>query len=237
MRQKRLAKLASSSTTSSESKPPGPPSSESESSAALPTRSNQSETQQKHVIPLPSENNAPTNPFSQITNSSKPEVGNGPPVDKGNIETLKRRPTAVDAELPGATSAKKTYARAQETLEDWQNRVLGDIFLVTLDENKTTDAKGANLTYLPELKDELEQSGDPVKFTTDSIDSALREAAQHVPTNKSILDYLLPCWKRVMRAIRPSRRLSPDQERVLQEAKRLCMSNCIFALSMPDYFG
>lgn len=115
--------------------------------------------------------------------------------------------------------------------------MLGDVFLVTLDEERVADARGARLTYLPELRAELEQSGEPVKLSTSSIDAALLEAARHVPSNKALLDYLLPCWKRIMRASRPTRRPTPEREAILHEAKRLCMSNCIFALTMPEYFG
>jgi ubiquitin conjugation factor E4 B len=158
-------------------------------------------------------------------------------VDSGKPSSNKRPTTAVDAQLSEALPAKKVHRVTEENLEDWSNRVLGDVFLITLDETKKIDSRGTKVTYLPELRAELEQSREPVKLTTSSIDAALLEAAKHVPSDKALLDYLLPCWKRVMRATRASRRPSPAKEAVLQEAKRLCMSNCIFALTMPEYFG
>ena len=159
-------------------------------------------------------------------------------VNSGNTRSAKRPTTTVDAHPSQALPVKKAHAAtAGESLEDWTDRVLSDVFLVTLDENRKTDVRGTALTYLPELRAELEQSGEPLKLSTSSIDVALLEAAKHWPRDKALLDYLLPCWKRVMRATRPARRPSPEKEAVLHEAKRLCMSNCIFALTMPELFG
>lgn len=124
-----------------------------------------------------------------------------------------------------------------DTLEDWSNRAISDIFRITLDESRTTDTRGNKLIYLPELKAELEQAGEPIKLTASTIDSAIIEAARHVPSGKALLDYLLPCWKRVMRALKHPRPPPAERLAVLNEAKRLCMSNCIFALTMPEYFG
>jgi ubiquitin conjugation factor E4 B len=159
-------------------------------------------------------------------------------VSPGNTNSNKRSATAVDPRLSEISPAKKKlHAATPENLDDWTDRVLSDVFLITLDESRTVDSRGTKLAYLPELRAELEQSGEPVKLTTSSLDAALIEAAKHVPAEKALLDYLLPCWKRVMRTIRAGRRPSPAKEAVLLEAKRLCMSNCIFALTMPDYFG
>ncbi|KAI0451534.1 ubiquitin fusion degradation protein 2 [Xylaria acuta] len=241
MRQRRLAKLASLNAASSGPKPAAEESSaaqSSEPSSSAPPPSNQPQSQQIRITPRPkpAESSLPTNPFSQLA-SKKTESGNASSVDSGNIRRTKRPTTAVDAEPSEALPVKKVHAATEENLDDWSDRVLSDVFLVTLDEKRTADARGTRLTYLPELRAELEQSGEPVKLRTSSIDAAILEAAKHVPKNKALLDYLLPSWKRVMRASRPSRRPSPEKEAVLDEAKRLCMSNCIFALTMPEYFG
>lgn len=221
MRERRLAKLASSSVASPSSKP-AVESSETTSSPSSASQSQNPQNLQSQSRATPTsrpkpENASPANPFSQLANK-KPASG---------------RPS-VDSE---AHPVKKVQTSSGENLADWSDRVLSDIFLVTLDETRTVDARGTKLTYLPELKAELEQSGEPLKLGASSIDAAILEAANHVPTNKALLDYLLPCWKRVVRASRPSRRPSPEKEAVLQEAKRLCMSNCVFALTMPEYFS
>ncbi|KAI1754674.1 ubiquitin fusion degradation protein 2 [Xylaria castorea] len=245
MRQRRLAKLASLNAASSSPKPAAGESNtvqSSEPSSSTPPPSNQPQSQQIRITPKPkpkpkpAESSSPTNPFSQLT-SKKTGSGNGSSIDSGNIRSTKRPTTAVDAEPSEALPVKKVHTATEESLDDWSDRVLSDVFLITLDEKRTADARGTRLTYLPELRAELEQSGEPIKLRTSSIDAALLEAAKYVPQNKALLDYLLPSWKRVMSASRPSRRPSPEKEAVLDEAKRLCMSNCIFALTMPEYFG
>ncbi|KAF2971472.1 hypothetical protein GQX73_g2152 [Xylaria multiplex] len=246
MRQRRLAKLASLSATAPSPKPASEsstPTQPSESATVpLPSPSNQPQSQQIRITPKPlpnskpAESSSPKNPFSQIA-GKKTGSEDGTSVGSGNIRSTKRPTTAVDAEPSESHPVKKAHAATGESLEDWSDRVLGDVFLVTLDEKRQTNVQGTRLTYLPELRTELEQSGEPVKFSTSSIDATLLEAAKHVPRNKALLDYLLPCWKRVMRASKPARRPSPEKEAVLLEAKRICMSNCIFALTMPEYFG
>ncbi|KAI0390002.1 ubiquitin fusion degradation protein 2 [Xylariaceae sp. FL0594] len=254
MRQKRLAKLASLEATSSatptpksnadsnQSDPTSSAQTPSPSSTSPPGPPLESQNQRLPDAPQPTEQPAestiPANPFARITNESKPEARSSGLVPSGNTSSIKRSATAVDPPVSETSPAKKKiHAATPESLEDWTDRVLGDLFLLTLDESRSVDSRGAKLVYLPELRAELEQSGEPVKLTTTSLDAALIEAAKHVPTEKALLAYMLPCWKRVMRAIRASRRPSPAKEAVLLEAKRLCMSNCIFALTMPDYFG
>ncbi|KAI2642296.1 ubiquitin fusion degradation protein 2 [Xylaria nigripes] len=238
MRQRRLAKLGSMNAAPSNEKTVSDPSSSATSATSLPSSSSQPQSQQVRSASKPKSAEAPlsTNPFSQLTTKNT-ELGNGASLDKGNMSRYKRPITSVDAEPSEPHLAKKVHAAPQESIENWSDRMLGDIFLVTLSESRMTDSRGEKLIYLPELRADLEQSGEPVKLTTSSIDAALLEAAKHVPRNKALLSYLLPCWKRVMKAIRQLRRLSPDQESMLREAKRLCMSNCIFALTMPEYFG
>jgi len=254
MRQKRLAKLASLDSASSASSTPSSNANSkpaetstsahepSSSSASSPLPPRQSQSQQLPSAPQPTEKPAeastPANPFSRITNENKAGKSSGGSVNSGNTSSNKRSTTAVDPRLSETSPAKKkVHAAPLENIEDWTDRVLSDVFLITLDESRTVDSRGVKLAYLSELRAELEQSGEPVKLTTSSLDAALIEAAKHVPADTALLEYFLPCWKRVMRAIRAGRRPSPAKEAVLLEAKRLCMSNCIFALTMPDYFG
>ena len=164
--------------------------------------------------------------------------------DSGNNDSLKRSALPIDSVSDNTSSApppKKLHtAGKEEKLEDWSDSVLGDRFRITLDEARSAESRSgsAKLTYLPELRSELEQSSEPLKLTASSIDAAILEAARYVPTGQALLDYLLPCWKRITRALKfASRRPNPQQDDVLSEAKRLCMSNCIFAVTMPEYFG
>lgn len=242
MRQRRLAKLGASNATSASSNPKSDdntkPETSTSSTPSTPSHkpsSSSLENSQPSSLPNKPANPTSNNPFSQLSVKSKPGSENTTAGTSGNSRVPKRSVSAVDTTKMIASPSKKMHA-AEEKLEDWSNRTLGDIFRVTLDETKASDSKGTKLTYLPELKAELEQSGDPTKLTASSIDSAILEAAKYVPSSKPLLDYLLPCWKRVVKAAKPTRPLPPEKAAVLQEAKRLCMSNCIFALTMPEYF-
>ncbi|KAI1179697.1 ubiquitin elongating factor core-domain-containing protein [Nemania sp. FL0916] len=237
MRQRRLAKLAGSSPATSSSPKPAsqsatPAPALTAAPAAAPTPNQPSETPSSSVTatpqiritpkptstPNPAGSASAPNPFSQLARK-KPEPENSPSADTD------------------AHPVKKANIAAGESLEEWSDRILSDIFLITVDNRRIVDFHSTKLTYLPELSHELEQSGEPARLSTSTIDAAILEAARLVPSHKALLDYLLPCWKRVMRANKPARRPSPEKEAVLHEAKRLCMSNCIFALTMPEYFG
>ena len=128
-------------------------------------------------------------------------------------------------------------APATEELPEYENRILSHIFRITLDPDQKVDTSGHKLIYLPNLRSELEEENAPIKFTKDRLDSAILEACSTVPHKKSILDYLLPCWKRTIKALRGLRGYVSGKDEILKEAKRLCMSNCIFALEMPELYG
>jgi len=217
MRQRRLAKLAAAGGSSS--------------SPSSPTPSERAESPRNQP-----ENEKPATPS---TSSKLPPKVN---ISSPSTSTSKNLPNQIGIKKKpengaGAPPAKKVQVSKEESLEDWSNRALSDIFRVTLDQERTTDAQGSRLVYLSDLKADLEESGEPLKLTASSLDSALLEAARHVPSNMALLDYFLPCWKRILRALRAARKPTPEREAVLREAKRLCMSNSIFAVTMPEYFG
>lgn len=126
----------------------------------------------------------------------------------------------------------------EEPIEDWSDRILGDIFRITLNpsQTKTLDGREVKL-YLESTAEELSQSGQPLRLTSQNVDSALLEAAGAQPESRPLLNYLLPCFKRVIKVASSLRRPTPEKQAVLEEAKRLCMSNCIFALTMPELFN
>jgi len=111
------------------------------------------------------------------------------------------------------------------------------MFRITLDPEQKVDASNHKLIYLPNLREELEDENVPIRFTKDRLDSAIREAASTIPHNKSVLDYLLPSWKRIVKTLKGLRDYSNAKAAILKEAKRLCMSNCIFAVEVPEFFG
>ncbi|KAF2673723.1 hypothetical protein BT63DRAFT_164863 [Microthyrium microscopicum] len=125
-----------------------------------------------------------------------------------------------------------------ESLETWADRTLSQIFRISLRPEQKTDAAGNRLLYVSGVKSELEDSGLPLQLTTEVLDGAIIEAASNTPDKKP-LGYLLGCWKRVLRALRmvKSGDAKDPKTLTLKEAKRLCMSYCIFAITMPDMFG
>lgn len=74
------------------------------------------------------------------------------------------------------------------------------------------------------------------RLTFDDIDPAILEAATELNHKRPLLDYLLPCYKTATRHLK-SRVTGQERLNVLHELKRLCMSNIVFALTMPEYFG
>ena len=96
---------------------------------------------------------------------------------------------------------------------------------------------GNKLQYAKESKEELEQQGLPLKLDTSILDQVILEAASSHGQNKP-LDYLLECWRRAFKHFK-GLKLKPDEPKmdVIKEAKRLCMSYCVFAITMPDMYG
>lgn len=121
-------------------------------------------------------------------------------------------------------------------MEDYADRVLSSIFRVTVDPDRTTDSGGNKLTFLPNLSRDLADEGAPLKLSILRLEEAIMEAGTAFPQDRPLLDYLLPCWKRVTRTLKMLRRPAREKEELLKEARRLCFSNCIFALTMPELF-
>lgn len=96
--------------------------------------------------------------------------------------------------------------------------------------------QGVRLTFLPSLNEELNESGEPLRLSTGTLDQAIIEACSSWPADKPLLSYLLPCWKRAVKQA-AQKTSSTKRQQLHEEAKRLSMSNCLFALTMPDLYG
>ncbi|KAK0634585.1 ubiquitin elongating factor core-domain-containing protein [Bombardia bombarda] len=153
-----------------------------------------------------------------------------------NDDSRKRRATGIDPTSATPPPRKQT-SMTEEPLEDYTDKVLGNVFRVTVDPKHTTDAHGHKLAFLPNLQQELADEGAPQKLSLDRLEEAIMEIATALPHDKPLLDYLLPCWKRVTRLIKALRSHVPRKGEILREARRLCFSNCIFALTMPELFS
>ncbi len=158
----------------------------------------------------------------------------------GNSKKRRASASEIDLAFPASPSAatpppaRRPHA---ESLEEWMDHTLTSAFRVSVDPSRTKDRLGHPLKFLPVLNQDLQDRGDALMLSIDDLDSAILEAGTAFQPKKPLLDYFLPCWKSVMRAIKQLRDVRPEKAAALQEAKRLCMSNAIFALTMPEYFG
>lgn len=227
IRNKRLAKLGGSVTskTGEQNNP--------SSSSASPTPN--SPLANPTISPTDKTSSTPKteNPFSQLrisapTSSPNPVVQPSPTTGGG-----KRGIEASDSQ-----KAQKRVSK-EESSEAFENRTLSNIFRMTLDPDRTIDAAGNKLAFLPGVKQELDESNEPVRLSVANLEQAIVEAASKSPPNKPLLDYLLPCWKRVIKAAGNLKGNAKPREAtaIIKEAKRLCMSYCIFAVVLPDLFN
>lgn len=165
--------------------------------------------------------------------------------DQGRIEAEKGKRTQITiSPAPGAPKSvagtpppRKHTPAKDEPIEDYTNRLLETVFRISVEPSRTADSIGHKLTFLPTLSEDLANDGLPLKLSLDRVEEAIMEGATAFPRDKPLFDYLLPCWKRVTRALKVLRGPAPQKEEILKEAKRLCFSNCIFALTMPELFN
>ena len=188
----------------------------------------------------PSTQSSPTpsdNPFAKLGARPSNNGASTPVRTSSNAGSLKRPRAESDEQKPTESPAPKTHKTPQdEDINTFENRILGQIFRITLDPDHRVDASGHKLIYLAGLRRELEEDGAPVRLSTDRLDSALLEACSSIPNTRSVLDYMLPCWKRIVKSQKGLRGYANARDNILKEAKRLCMSNCIFAVEVPELF-
>ncbi|KAF2085995.1 ubiquitin conjugation factor E4 [Saccharata proteae CBS 121410] len=233
IRNKRLAKLGGLPAPSTT--PPATGESSASSSAPAPVASTPSKsenssprTDSPSVATPP-----PNNPFSQLGIKS----GNESPASKITITNKSSVPQKRDSNHE-SRSQSRTRTPVQESTEAWEHRLLSTAFRVTLDEDNKQDLHGNKLSYVPGVKADLEEAESPLLLSTSTLDQAILEAASG--RGKSFLEYLFGCWKRVVRLSRQSSsadKNDPTRAAVLREARRLCMSYIIFAVTMPEMFG
>lgn len=189
------------------------------------------------------------NPFTQLgvqntkvagdqsasTGSSRPSrKRSAPDVDDADSASTPRKTTPSQ---PAAQPAPPQPRKPQpETDEDYAHRVLSQVFRVSVDPHHMTIAQNQRLVFLPKLNQELNDLGDPLKLSIGTLDQAIIEACTSWSQSKPLLEYLLPCWKRAVKAANTAKNISAPRQEILEEAKRLCMSNCLFSLTMPALY-
>ena len=163
-------------------------------------------------------------------NGDGPRIRTTPP-SSGTVTPQKR-------DLAGNTDSVPSSSRTAETIEQFEDRTLKNIFRLSLEAEKISDIHGHKLHYLAGLRQELEDESEEVRLSTDLLEQAILEAASNLG-KATPLDYLFACWKRVSRLNRGFKERGPENKKwvIVQEARRLCMSWCIFAITTPELFG
>lgn len=181
-------------------------------------------------------NSLPTAIKSGEISSLKANVNNASPTPS-IIENPFAKLTKQDTSNSSTIRPKAKKKVLEETIEAYENKVLSSIFYITLDPEKNTKLPNQKLIYLSNLRKELDDEGAPTLLSQDKLDSAILEAASVIPTHNSVLGYLLPCFKRVTKAINGLRENSDAKLAILKEAERLIICYCILAIDEPDLFG
>lgn len=175
------------------------------------------------------------NPFTQL--GLQPSNGASClPVSTASTAGVPKRARAEPDEQSTIRPPQKTMkSTGDEPIDVYENRILEQIFRIKLEESTRQEDARHKFTFLSKLRAELIAENEPVRFSVRNLDSAILEAASSIPHNKPVLDYLLPCWKRISKA-QKSVKGNVKKDTILKEAQRLCMSNCVFAVTMPELF-
>ncbi|KAJ5759716.1 hypothetical protein N7520_006872 [Penicillium odoratum] len=197
-------------------------------------------------VPAPGEGSSASPPNSANASPARSPVSSRP-ASPSTAQTpqrfegkrIKITPTTPGLERPRSTAPSTPGTPPPgkvETIETFEDRILSAVFKITLDEGQR-DLHGPRV-YLPGLRSELEGDGKELRIRASYLDQALLEAGSKAEKGRP-LEYLLPCWKRITKLYKGFRRSSDDDPKfqVLCEARRLCMSYCIFGITMPEMFG
>ena len=221
IRAKRLAKLGGNTASANNTSTPTTP--QPTSDTAKPTVESEKATSQP-----------PANPFSQVLMNPEETSKKVSP----QIKITPRPASPAKRERDGSERPRIRQEKPAESFEVWQDRHLRSIFRVTLEPEGTKDAHGHRLLFLASTRSELDESGiSPPLLNVEVLEGAITEAASQAPGGKPF-EYLLACFKRVSKVIRGLKAGADDAKLgLLREARRLCMSYCVFAVTMPEMFG
>jgi len=194
------------------------------------------------VTPAATPAQSSQNPSKQLGVQSKSQISGEQSDPTGSSRLSRKRHAAEVDHGPSASAPQKATPQSaqpqrQESDQDFAHRVLSQIFRVSVDPHHMSDVQGQRLIFLSHLNQELNDSGEPLKLSIGNLDQAIIEACSNWDTSSPLLDCLLPCWKRAVKAANTAKNASPQRQEVIEEAKRLCMSNCLFALTMPALYG
>ncbi|KAL8656209.1 MAG: hypothetical protein Q9210_000404 [Variospora velana] len=235
IRNKRLAKLGSqvpsTATPNGDERSEGVSTAQSPQTSSLPVPDHKEPTTPKiNISSSTSSSRASENPFARLVVKPSPgDTGNNVAPSTG-MDRLTEKELAPEQRRPSST--------AGENLHEWEDKVLRGIFRITLNPSTNADGHGHHLYNVPSVRADLEDQGQPIRLNTSTLDQAILEVAS-ASGNIVPLKYLLRCWKRVIGQWKHFKSHKAEESKldILKEAKRLCMSYCIFAITMPEMFG
>ncbi|WPG98285.1 ubiquitin conjugation factor e4 [Acrodontium crateriforme] len=228
IRMKRLAKLGGASNNS----PPSKSAPNADASSSNPTSRTNSPAQESQKS-VTNSATAP-NPFLQFGTKNEQDRKSKP-----SIQSQPRPASPAKRDRDGSEREEpRPTTKAPETIDMWQDKTLRSIFRVSLNPEEVTDSHGHKLAFLASTREDLLDQKAPVQLNLEALEGAITEAASQAPKGKPF-EYLLSCFKRVARTTRNTKYSGPEDPRheILKETKRLCMSYCIFTVTMPEMFG
>lgn len=229
IRNKRLAKLSSQSRQPSEAS--APKSASNDDGRDAPDQSRSLGNSQPATTSTPkinvSKDKSDSNPFAQL--------GSKPAATTRSTESPIAAATSPSRHRPKSRSVDQS---SKTSIENFEQDTLRSVFRFTLDPSKTRDIHGHALHYLGGVRSDLENANIPLRLNLDLLGDCIQEAASD-PGTGTTFQYLLSCWKRAQRSWRDSKLKGFDEARstIVKEARRMCMSYCIFAITMPEMFG
>lgn len=236
IRARRLAKLGNPVVPKPAESKPAEAGSSTSSPAPAPEADDSSSSKTKITI-TPAAQPA-SNPFAQLGVRSSRPAESVSPTPTGTIRVARKRSASQVDDVLSAPPPRKATPVQAESDEDYADRVLSQIFRVTVDPHRMTSNQGNHrLTFLPNLNQELNDSGEPLKLSVNNLDQAIIESCSGWAPDKPLMQYLLPCWKRAVKAAAGNKQTSGFKFELHEESKRLCMSNCLFAVTMPVLYG
>jgi hypothetical protein len=122
---------------------------------------------------------------------------------------------------------RKLNPQPEKTAEEIAADTIAHVFRVTVNPTQTTDSHGHRLVMLEDLADELVQAGAPLRLDQSHVDQVIFEAVSKLPADRPAVHYLYPCWKRAVHAAEHAK--TPAKKALLDELRRLCHANTLFA--------
>ena len=155
-----------------------------------------------------------------------------------NLTPQKREANGVQRPTSRSRSRQPDVAKPGENIEQWEDRILKNVFRFSLDPTQAKDVNGHDLYVLANIKEEMEGEGQDARLSTELLEQAIVEAGSNLG-RLSPHDWLFASWKRALRISKSIKDKTPDNKKwvIISEAQRLCFSWCILSITTPELFN